>query len=81
MVKVVYRNPLDMWRNRAMEFLCLARVACHVLAIPATQAWSEHMFSTAGRTVSIRRGSLDVENVESLFFLRCNWDAVEKWQR
>ena len=28
-----------------------------------------------------RRGSLDPENVELLVFLRCNWTAVDEWQR
>ena len=37
-MKTVYDNPLDMWRNKAMEFPFLARVARRVLAIPATQA-------------------------------------------
>ena len=37
-MKAVYNNPLDLWRNKAMEFPYLARVARRVLAIPATQA-------------------------------------------
>jgi len=47
-MKAVYNNPLDMWRNEAMEFPYLARVARRVLATPGTQAQSERMFSTAG---------------------------------
>ena len=43
--KSVYNNPLDMWRNNAMEFPYLARVARHVLPIPATQAQSERHVS------------------------------------
>ena len=35
-MKAVYNNPLDMWRNKAMEFPYLARVARRVLPIPAT---------------------------------------------
>ena len=37
-MKTVYSNPLDMWRNKAMESPYLARAARGVLAIPATQA-------------------------------------------
>ena len=70
-----------MWRNKAMEFPYLARVDRRVLAIPATQAPSDRMFSTAGLTVNKRRGSLDLEDVELLIFLRCNWTAVDEWQR
>ena len=47
-MKAVYNNPLDMWRNEAMEFPYLARVARRVLATPGTQAQSERMLSTAG---------------------------------
>ena len=47
-IKAVYNNPLDMWRNEAMEFPYLARVARRVLATAATQAQSERMLSTAG---------------------------------
>ena len=80
MMKTVYNNPLEMWRNKAMAFPYLARVARRVLAISATQAQSERMFSTAGLTVNKRRSSPDPENVELLFFLRCNWTAVDEWQ-
>ena len=55
-MKAVYNNPLDMWRKKATEFQYLARVDRGVLAIPATQAQSERMFSTAGLTVNKRRG-------------------------
>ena len=51
-MKAVYNNPLDTWRNKAMEFPYLARVARRVLAIPATEARSERMLSTAGLTVN-----------------------------
>ena len=47
-MKAVSNNPLDMWRNKAMEFPYLTRVARRVLATPATQAQSARMFSTAG---------------------------------
>lgn len=79
--KLVYNNPLEMWRKRAKEFPYLARLARRVLSIPATQAQSERMFSAAGLTVNKRRGSLDPENVEMLVFLRCNWNAVDKWAK
>ena len=79
-MKTVYNNPLDMWRNKAMEVPYLARVFRRVLAIPATQAQSERIFSTAGFTVNKRRGILDPENVELLCFVQCKWTAVDEWQ-
>ena len=77
--KMVYNNPLSMWRKRAKESPYLARLARHVLPIPNAQALSERIFSAAGLTVNNRRGSLDPENVEMLVFMRCNWNAVDKW--
>ena len=41
MMKVVYNNPLDMWRNKAMKLPYLTHVARRVLSIPAPQAQSE----------------------------------------
>eukprot|EP00904_Undaria_pinnatifida_P011808 jgi/Undpi1/7758/HiC_scaffold_23.g10231.m1 len=67
-MRAVYNNPPDMWRNKAIEFPYLARVARRALAIPATQAQFERMFSTAGFTVSKWRGSLNPDNVEFFFF-------------
>lgn len=80
-VTEVYNNPLDMWREKAAEFPYLARIARRVLAIPATQAQSERMFSAAGLLNDGRHDSLDPENLELLVFLRCNWTAGEEWQR
>ena len=72
-------NPLKTWLNNAMEFPYLARLSRRVLAVTATQALSECMFSTAGLTVNQRRGLRVLENVELLLFLRCNWTAVNEW--
>lgn len=81
LVTEVYNNPLDMWREKAAEFPYLARIARRVLAIPATQAQSKRMFSTAGLIEDERCDSLDPANVDLLVFLRCNWAAMEEWQR
>lgn len=43
-MRAVYNNPLDGWRNKAIAFPFLARVARRVVAIPATQAPSERVF-------------------------------------
>ena len=80
-VKVVYNNSLNMWRDRAMEFPYIARVSRRGLAIPAALAQSECMVSTARLTVSKRIGLLASENIESLVYLRCNWEAAEEQQR
>ena len=50
----------------------LALVARALLAIPATQAKSEHFNSTSGNTVTIRRSAVLLENVAELIFLHEN---------
>ena len=81
MYKEVYSNPLDMWAKRERDYPHVAKLARRVLAIPATQAQSERMFSSAGMIVNKRRSQLDPENVGLMVFLRSNWEMVEKWEK
>ena len=67
-MKAVYNNPLDVWRNKAMEFPYLARVGRRVLAAPATQAQSERMFSTTGVTEKKAWFTLPGERRITVFF-------------
>ncbi|CAN0526561.1 unnamed protein product, partial [Laminaria digitata] len=55
-------------------------LARRVLALPASQAQSERMFSTAGLIVTPTRNSLSSENVELLVYLRNIWGVAEKWR-
>jgi len=50
----------------------LFQVAHRILAIPATSAASERVFSTAGRILEKRRTSLSAGSVNSLLFLHSN---------
>ena len=68
-------NPLDWWKVNSGRFPLLSCIAKKLLAIPATSAPSERVFSTAGHIVNIvnkRRASLSSENVEKLVFLAAN---------
>ncbi|CAN0484869.1 unnamed protein product, partial [Laminaria digitata] len=55
-------------------------LACRVLVLPASQAQSERMFSTAGLIVMPTRNSLGSENVELLVYLRNVWGVAEQWR-
>ncbi len=50
------------------------------LAIPATQAESELLFSCAGNVVTKNRNALAPENVEVVVLLRHSWAKVEEWE-
>jgi hypothetical protein len=43
-----FNNPLEWWKGNEKQYPLLARVARKVLAIPATSASSERVFSAAG---------------------------------
>jgi hypothetical protein len=63
-----FSNPLDWWR-----------VSIRYLAIPATSAPSEHVFSTAGLTISKDRAHLESSRANELMFLHDSCPALEKY--
>lgn len=70
-------NPFEWWRERAAAYPLLSVVARKWLAVPASSAASERMFSSAGLTVSKKRTSLKKERVSTLVFLKTAWPALE----
>ena len=76
-----FLDPLDWWRLKNADFPHLAILARRVLAIPATQAESERLFSCAGNIVTKNRNALSPENVELLVLLRHSWERVEQWEK
>ena len=79
--KILYPDPLDWWRINAIKFPLLAELARRLLAIPASQAQSERVFSSAGQIVTQTRNRLSSENVELLVALKNIWSVVEEWQQ
>ena len=76
-----YNNPLDWWRFRATEFPRLSRMARKILAIPATSAPSERVFSVAGLTITKLRSRLRPDNASCLVFLKENWAIADSWEK
>ena len=79
--KILYPDSLDWWRINAVKFPLLAALARRRLAIPASQAHSERVFSSAGQIVTQTRNRLSSENVELLVALKNIWSVVEEWQQ
>ncbi|CAN0232733.1 unnamed protein product, partial [Ascophyllum nodosum] len=48
-------DPLDWWRINAVKFPLLAALVRRLLTIPASQAQSERVFSSAGQIVTQTR--------------------------
>jgi hAT family C-terminal dimerisation region len=72
------KNPLEWWKNNAEYYALLAAVARKWLAVPASSAASERLFSAAGLVVTKKRTSLKAERVESLVFLKAVWSPLQK---
>jgi hypothetical protein len=70
-------NPCEWWRDRAVAYPLLSVVARKWLAVPASSAASERMFSSAGLTVNKKRTSLKPELVATLVFLKTAWPSLE----
>lgn len=71
-------NPYQWWKDHALQLPLLAATARKWLAVPASSAASERLFSTAGITVTDRRNRLGGARIATLTFLKSAWDALEK---
>jgi hypothetical protein len=74
-----FSNPLDWWRVHQSDFLYLAKLSIMYLAIPATSAPSERVFSTAGLTISKERARFESSRANELVFLHDSGPALEKY--
>ena len=69
-------DPLTWWRENEAKFYGLKMLARKYLAIPATSAPSERVFSLAGNICSRRHASLSPDHLDALVFLNANGDLI-----
>ncbi len=77
-------DPLMWWKQHQEEFPCLARMTRQYLAVPASSASPERLFSSVGLVKSDLRGRLldsssPIPTLVVLTFMRCinfSWAAV-----
>jgi hypothetical protein len=67
-------DPLAWWRQHQSLFPVLARLARKFLAIPATSAPVERVWSTAGNAVTKRRARLADDMIDAVVFCHENID-------
>lgn len=70
-------DPLAHWRTKMIEYPLIALVARKWLAVPASSAESERLFSSAGLTVDKKRTTLGTERVSTLVFLKTSWPFLQ----
>ena len=61
--------PLQWWKEHARLLPYLSRLAYRYLAMPATSAPVERLFSVTGQVVTAKRASVDPHTVTFLVFL------------
>jgi len=75
-------NPLMEWKRCEAKQLwpLLARLARRVLAVPATSASPERLFSTAGNEMTNKRTRLTCDNLETVVYLHEMWPKTCEWE-
>lgn len=77
LVTDVEQEPLEWWMNHAQQYPILSSIARDFLAIPASSAGSERVFSTTKNIATHLRSSLTPENFSKLAFISCNKEIVD----
>jgi len=57
----------------------IALLGRKVLAVPATSAAPEHMFSAAGNIMTKKRARLTCDHLEELMYLHEFWPKLSEW--
>lgn len=71
------KEVLLWWKARVDKYSNLSALARRILAIPATSAPSERLFSQASLLLSKKRSHLTDENASKLMFLNGCWELME----
>lgn len=76
-ISIASDDLLQWWKRQADTFPKLSLLAQGILAIPATSAPSERVFSTAGLVLQAKRSSLAPENVNKIIFVHDNGHLLQ----
>jgi len=70
-------SPLDWWKRNRTQFPVLARLARKYLAVPASAAPVERLWSDAGIITEKRRARLKAHRVSDVLIIHHNLDLAE----
>jgi len=74
-----HKNPLTELRRASSVVPWIALLGRKVLAVPATSAAPERMFSSAGNIMTKKRARLSCDHLEELMYLHEVWPKVREW--
>jgi zinc finger BED domain-containing protein 1 (E3 SUMO-protein ligase ZBED1) len=69
-----FNDPLIWWLKHEVKFPMLAKLAKFYLAVQATSAASERVFSIASRLLSIKRNRMDPAMAGEVYYVHSKWD-------
>ena len=75
-----HKSPLSEMLRASSVVPWLALLARKVLAVPATSAAPERMFSAAGHIMNKKRANLSADHMEELVYLHEVWPKVREWE-
>lgn len=67
--------PLEFWRQHQSQYPKLARLACRLLALPATAAHLLRLSRVGGRVANPAHSRLNGVTFENLMFIKCNQEV------
>jgi len=73
-----YNSPLSWWKLSAHRFKHFEGLAVKYLAIPATSASSECIWSRAARVLTVKRNRMSEEVTSAIMYCRENRDLLQK---
>ena len=73
-----FNDALAWWKRNDSKYPILATLAREYLAIPATSAPSERIWSRASRVLSLKRASLKPEVAQRIMFVKENLSILHK---
>ena len=76
--KKVCNCPRSWWKSSAHRFKNLERLAVKYLAIPATSASSERIWSQAARVLTVKRNRMSEEITSAMMYCRENRELLHK---
>ena len=77
--KTAYNCPLSWWKSSAHRFKNFKSLAVKYLAIPATSAPSERIWSRAARVLTVKRNRMSEEVTSAMMYCRENRELLHKY--